>query len=135
MVAATGTLIALLWAADPQAAAGEMVEADPPSQGDEETKEEAEDAAAAARRKADEAMVRGDYETGRREFEAVLKMFPTDAAAQRSEGAALHAAGKFDDAAAALERAHHFESHKPDPELHYLRGEALFTLKRDEEAR
>ena len=47
----------------------------------------------------------------------------------------MHAAGKFEDAAAALERAHHFEHHKQDPELHYLRGEALFVLKRDDEAR
>jgi tetratricopeptide (TPR) repeat protein len=88
----------------------------------------------AARHEADEAMVRGDYDRARREFEAVLKAFPHDAPAHRSSGAALHAAGKFDEAAAALERAHHWEHHKPDPELHYLRGEALFVLKRNDEA-
>jgi tetratricopeptide (TPR) repeat protein len=134
MAAGTGALIALFWAADPLLIATAAVEADAPSQQSEDETEEAQDAATEARHKAEEAMVRGDYDTARREFEAILKTFPTDAAAHRSNGAALHAAGKFEDAAAALERAHHHEHHKPDPELHYLRGEALFTLKRDEEA-
>lgn len=138
MVAGTGALIALLWAADPRPTTGPAVEPLKPSgeQAEEaDEAEEAEDEVAAARRRAEEALVKGDYEVARREFEAVLKMFPSDAPAQRSAGAALHSAGKFEDAAAALERAHHFESHKQDPELHYLRGEALFVLKRDDEAR
>ena len=45
------------------------------------------------------------------------------------------AAGQFDYAVAALERAHHFEHHTRDPEIHYLRGEALYVLGRDDEAR
>jgi tetratricopeptide (TPR) repeat protein len=136
MVTGAGALIAFLWAANPHAAIPAAVEA-PESQADEQEQEaeEAEDEAAASRRRAEEALVQGDYEKARREFESILKVFPSDAPAQRSAGAALHAAGKFEDAAAALERAHHFEHHKQDPELHYLRGEALFVLKRDEEAR
>src|SRR4029077_8506618 len=38
-------------------------------------------------------------------------------------------------AVAALERAHHFEHHTRDPEVHYLRGEALYVLGRDDEAK
>jgi tetratricopeptide (TPR) repeat protein len=136
MVAAAWALIALLWTADPRATTGAAVEPVPPAADqDAEQAEEAEDEAAASRRRAEEALVRGDYDRARQEFEAILKVFPSDAPAQRSAGAALQAAGKFEDAAAALERAHHFEHHKQDPELHYLRGEALFVLKRDEEAR
>ena len=62
-------------------------------------------------------------------------LLPHDAPAQRDAARAAQAAGNFDYAAAALERAHHFEKHTPDPELHYLRGEALYVLGRDDEAR
>ena len=64
----------------------------------------------------------------------MLKALPHDGPAERDAGRAATAAGQFEYAAEALEKAHHFEGHKPDPELHYLRGEALFTLGRDEEA-
>ena len=60
---------------------------------------------------------------------------PRDAPAQRDAARAASAAGQFDYAVAALERAHHFEHHTRDPEIHYLRGEALYVLGRDEEAR
>ncbi len=79
-------------------------------------------------------LLRGDFDRARREFESILRLSPSDAAAQRDAGRAAQAAGEFEYAAEALERAHHFEKHSKDPELHYLRGEALFVLGRTAEA-
>jgi len=87
------------------------------------------------RTQANEVLLRGEFDAARREFEEILRLLPGDPAAQRDAARAAQAAGKFEYAAAALERAHHFEEHERDPEIHYLRGEALFVLKRDEEAR
>jgi Flp pilus assembly protein TadD len=87
------------------------------------------------RAQANEGLLHGEFEAARREFEEILRILPGDPAAQRDAARAAQAAGKFEYAAAALERAHHFEEHSRDPEIHYLRGEALFVLKRDEEAR
>ncbi len=87
------------------------------------------------RSEADATLASGDFDRARREFERILKIAPADASAQRDAARAAQAAGEFEYAAEALERAHHFEGHKRDPELHYLRGEALFTLKRTDEAR
>jgi tetratricopeptide (TPR) repeat protein len=83
----------------------------------------------------DAALARGQFEQARREFEEVLKLSPSDASAARNAARAASAAGQMEDAARALETAHHLEGHERDPELHYLRGEALFVLGRDEEAR
>jgi len=77
----------------------------------------------------------GDFDRARREFEQILRIAPNDAPAQRDAARAAQAAGQFEYSAEALERAHHFEGHKRDPELHYLRGEALFVLGRTDEAR
>jgi Flp pilus assembly protein TadD len=77
----------------------------------------------------------GQFDRARHELEQVLELMPRDAPAQRDAARAAAAAGQFDYAVAALERAHHFEKHSRDPELHYLRGEALYVLGRDEEAR
>jgi tetratricopeptide (TPR) repeat protein len=79
-------------------------------------------------------LLRGDFDRARREFESILRLSPSDAEAQRDAGRAAQAAGEFEYAAEALERAHHFEKHGKDPELHYLRGEALFVLGRNAEA-
>jgi len=87
------------------------------------------------RAKADATLASGDFDRARREFEQILKIAPGDASAQRDAARAAQAAGDFEYSAEALERAHHFEGHKRDPELHYLRGEALFTLARPDEAR
>jgi tetratricopeptide (TPR) repeat protein len=65
----------------------------------------------------------------------VLAILPYDARAARDAARASGAAGQFQYAADALERAHHFDRHRADPELHYLRGEALYALNRPEEAR
>src|SRR5215831_19329427 len=87
------------------------------------------------RQQASEDLVRGQFDRARREFEKVLQMAPGDAPAQRDAARAAQAAGEFEYAAEALDRAHHFDQHKHDPELHYLRGEALYTLHRPAEAR
>lgn len=87
------------------------------------------------RKEANEVLLRGEFDRARREFEKILKILPYDAPAQRDAARAAAAAGQFEDAAEALEKAHHFEKHTPDPELHYLRGEALYVLDRTEEAR
>jgi tetratricopeptide (TPR) repeat protein len=87
------------------------------------------------RTEADATLSSGDFDRARREFEQILKIAPNDASAQRDAARAAQAAGEFEYSAEALERAHHFEGHKRDPELHYLRGEALFVLGRIDEAR
>ena len=88
----------------------------------------------ALRQQATDTLLKGQYDSARREFEEVLRLRPGDGPAERDAARAAAAAGQFEYAVAALERAHHFEQHKPDPELHYLRGEALYVLGRDEEA-
>jgi len=87
------------------------------------------------RGEADVALARGQFDRARREFEEVLKLSPSDASAQRNAARAASAAGQMEYAARALEKAHHLEGHHRDPELHYLRGEALYVLGRDDEAR
>lgn len=86
------------------------------------------------RKQAAETLAHGDLEKARQEYEQILKTLPYDAAAERDAARAAEAAGKFEYAAEALEKAHHYSAHEKDPELHYLRGEALYTLGRDEEA-
>ncbi|HEY4393265.1 MAG TPA: hypothetical protein VGP64_04355 [Polyangia bacterium] len=88
----------------------------------------------AERQQAEQTLARGDLERALREFEQILRTLPHDGPAERDAGRAAAAAGQFEYAAEALEKAHHFEGHKADPELHYLRGEALYTLGRDEQA-
>jgi len=87
------------------------------------------------RKDANEDLLKGQFDRARRELEEVLQQLPRDAPAQRDAARAASAAGQFEYAAAALERAHHLEQHSRDPEVHYLRGEALYVLGRDEEAR
>jgi Flp pilus assembly protein TadD len=87
------------------------------------------------RKEASDDLLAGQFDKARRELEQVLEQMPRDAPAQRDAARAAAAAGQFDYAVAALERAHHFEDHTRDPELHYLRGEALYVLGRDDEAR
>ena len=88
----------------------------------------------ALRQQATETLLKGQYDSARREFEEVLRLRPGDGPAERDAARAAAAAGQFEYAVQALDRAHHFEQHKPDPELHYLRGEALYVLGRDDEA-
>lgn len=97
--------------------------------------DEADEAAEALRAEAAATLARGEFERARREFEKVLRLLPMDPQAQRDAARAAQAAGEFEYSVKALERAHHFDHHGPDPELHYLRGEALYVLEREEEAR
>jgi len=106
----------------------------PPASDDDGQPSEETEKVERLREEAKETMVRGQFERARREFEAILKLVPGDASAQRDAARAASAAGQFEEAAAALERAHHFEDHTPDPEVHYLRGEALYVLERTAEA-
>ena len=87
------------------------------------------------RKDAGDNLLNGQFDKARHELEQVLEQMPRDAPAQRDAARAAAAAGQFDYAVAALERAHHFEHHTRDPEIHYLRGEALYVLGRDDEAR
>jgi len=91
--------------------------------------------AARARAEATKALVAGDFEGARRKFAEVLALLPGDAAAARDAARSAAAAGQFQYAADVLEDAHHFDEHRADPELHYLRGEALYALNRNEGAR
>jgi tetratricopeptide (TPR) repeat protein len=86
------------------------------------------------RKQAAETLAKGDLEKARQDFEQILKTLPYDASAERDAARAAEAAGRFEYAAEALEKAHHFSAHERDPELHYLRGEALYTLGRTDEA-
>lgn len=86
------------------------------------------------RKQANETLAKGDLDKARQEFEQILKALPYDASAERDAARAAEAAGRFEYAAEALEKAHHFSAHERDPELHYLRGEALYTLGRTDEA-
>src|SRR4051812_37227012 len=87
------------------------------------------------RKDANDDILKGQFDRARHELEQVLEQMPRDAPAQRDAARAASAAGQFDYAVAALERAHHFEHHTRDPEIHYLRGEALYVLGRNDEAR
>jgi tetratricopeptide (TPR) repeat protein len=86
------------------------------------------------RREANDTLLAGQFDRARHTFEEILQLRPGDGPAERDAARAASAAGEFEYAAEALERAHHFEQHKPDPELHYLRGEALYVLGREDEA-
>jgi tetratricopeptide (TPR) repeat protein len=77
----------------------------------------------------------GKWSEARALYDQLLALAPHDAAAQRDAGRAGLAAGDFEYAARVLEEAHHFIGHHRDPELHYLRGEALYALGRRDEAR
>jgi tetratricopeptide (TPR) repeat protein len=87
------------------------------------------------RKEANDVLLHGEFDHARHEFEQILRLVPNDASAQRDAARAAQAAGQFEYAAEALERAHHFEQHIRDPEVHYLRGEALYVLDRPDEAR
>jgi len=81
------------------------------------------------------ALGRGQWTEARALYDRLLALDPHDAAAQRDAGRAGMAAGDFEYAARVLEQAHHFVGHHRDPELHYLRGEALYALGRVDDAR
>ena len=106
--------------------------ASPSASGAEET---ATARAEKLRGEAAKALAAGDFDRARQKFEQVLTLLPGDAPAARDAARAAEAAGKFQYAADVLEQAHDFDAHRADPELHYLRGEALYALNDVEGAR
>jgi Flp pilus assembly protein TadD len=132
-----GVVIAVLWLAAPDVdRSGNAGRVPGPSRDGSRRAEPADSPRVdRLRKEASDDLLRGQYDRARHELEQVLELMPRDAPAQRDAARAASAAGQFDYAVAALERAHHFEHHTADPELHYLRGEALFVLGRDAEAR
>jgi tetratricopeptide (TPR) repeat protein len=83
---------------------------------------------------ATDALARGDYVYARHLYQVMLRIDPGDHRAAREVGRTSHALGQFERALAALRQADRLAGHAPDPELHYLIGEALFALGRDDEA-
>ena len=80
------------------------------------------------------AMAAGDFARAREILERLLAADPDDGNALRELGRVAHAQGDFKTAVRALGRADELHGHGADPELHYLRGEALFALGRKAEA-
>ena len=80
------------------------------------------------------AVAEGRFEDARGLYAQLLATSPHDAHALREAGRVAHALADFAAAADLLARAA-AEIHAPDPELHYLLGEALWTLGRSREAR
>lgn len=85
--------------------------------------------AAAAR-----AIEQGRFADARMMYERILATSPRDARSLRDAGRVAHALGEFQRAAELLSRAD-AEITTPDPELHYLLGEALWVLGSTVEAR
>jgi tetratricopeptide (TPR) repeat protein len=89
----------------------------------------------AVRKEAGEALARGDLSRAHVLYERVSRLDPADAHAAREAGRAALALGDLAAGVSALTRADTLASHAPDPELHYLRGEALYALGQRDLAR
>ncbi|MBL0215871.1 MAG: tetratricopeptide repeat protein [Myxococcales bacterium] len=87
-----------------------------------------------ARAAADRALAEGRFTDAREIYAALVAASPNDPHVLREAGRVAHALAQFDAAADLLTRAAAV-IHTPDPELHYLLGEALWTLGRNREAR
>ncbi len=85
------------------------------------------------REAAQRAITEGRFASASTLFQALLKISPHDLHALREGGRAAHAARDFTTAADLLGRAAE-SARSPDPELHYLHGEALWVLGREREA-
>jgi tetratricopeptide (TPR) repeat protein len=88
----------------------------------------------AVRKAAGEALSRGEFARARALYEKVSRLDHADAQAAREAGRAAMALGDLAYAVDALDRADRLAGHAPDPELHYLRGEALYALGRRDDA-
>jgi tetratricopeptide (TPR) repeat protein len=80
------------------------------------------------------ALAKGDYPRAWHFFWRLLQIDPYDTRAMRECGRIAHAMGRFTHAVDMLGRVHSLSPGLPDPELHYLRGEALIVLGRTPEA-
>jgi tetratricopeptide (TPR) repeat protein len=81
-----------------------------------------------------DAMGKGEYQRALHFFWRLLKIDPADGAALREAGRCAKALGYSQYAEKALERANQLHGDMFDPELHFLRGEALLSLGRKQEA-
>jgi tetratricopeptide (TPR) repeat protein len=79
-------------------------------------------------------MGKGEYQRALHYFWRLLKIDPNDAAALREAGRCAKALGYTRYAEQALARANELNGDMFDPELHFLRGEALLALGRKPEA-
>jgi tetratricopeptide (TPR) repeat protein len=118
--------IAVIAAIAPEANAGSA----PPGPSDRRDAD-----ADALRKDAGEALSRGEFARARALYEEVSRLDRADARAVREAGRAALAQGDLVYAVDALTRADVLAGHAPDPELHYLCGEALYTLGRRDEGR
>jgi tetratricopeptide (TPR) repeat protein len=82
-----------------------------------------------------DALGKGNYKRAQRLFQILVRIDGKDAYAHRELGRTAHALGQLEHAADELARANRLMRGAPDPELHYLRGEALYGLDRIDEAR
>lgn len=76
------------------------------------------------------ALAKGDYRRAWHFFWRLLQIDPYDTRAMRECGRVAHAMGSFGHAADMLGKVERLSPGLPDPELHYLRGEALIVLGR-----
>ncbi len=79
---------------------------------------------------AHDALAKGDFRRAWHFFWRLLQIDPYDTRAMRECGRIAHATGRFTHAVDLLGRAYALSPRGPDPELHYLRGEALIVLGR-----
>ncbi len=80
------------------------------------------------------ALAEGQYEKAWNLFWRLVQMDPYDLPALRECGRVAHALGKLEVAVDLLGQVDKLSGHQRDPELHFLRGEALFALGRKREA-
>lgn len=83
---------------------------------------------------AHQSLAEGDYPRAKELFQRLVRLDPDDAHALRELGRTAAATGAPALAAAALQRCAALLGDLLDPELHYLRGEALLALNRPDEA-
>ncbi|HEU4734642.1 MAG TPA: hypothetical protein VFT22_42415 [Kofleriaceae bacterium] len=89
----------------------------------------------AVRKAANDALSHGEFARARSLYEVVARIDHRDARAVREAGRAALALGDLGYGVDALKRADDLARHEPDPELHYLRGEALYALGQPDQAR
>lgn len=80
------------------------------------------------------AMNEGKFRRAAYLFWRLLEIDPDDVRALRESGRVAQALGSFEYSIDAFARLEALTGGKPDPEIHYLRGEALFALGRKDEA-
>lgn len=80
------------------------------------------------------AIADGDLQRAWHYYWRLLQIDPDDPRALRGAGMVAHALGRYAYAERAFARVVELRGGAPDPEIHYLRGEALLQLGRDREA-